>query len=221
MSYKDIIQCLGRGFRSDKLGDGGKNKDKVLHIHVPIYYENDSNSTYKKYSCKEIKKVLSYLIEDCNVNFEELIMKFNKHFKSNFGSGYDNIGQEDMKKQVIDLLKNKTILLEKAFMRLLKENNITNEIEYNEFAKSDYYNIPDIANIRKTYPQFCFKDIIDNTDYYSTKEEAEEAIEQCKRELIDNIGLKRFKKLDYDEKIKKFNLINNKIPNIDLDLYYN
>ena len=42
----------------------------------------------------------------------------------------------------------------------------------------------------------------------------------AKQILIKKIGKDNYSELTHDQLIKKYNLIDNKIPNIDIDLYY-
>jgi hypothetical protein len=57
-------------------------------------------------------------------------------------------------------------------------------------------------------------------DYYWNKKEALDATIITKDLLIKKIGRDNYSELTHDQLIKKYNLINNKIPNIDIDLYY-
>ena len=44
ISYKDIIQCIGRGVRSDELGENGCNKAKYLYLIKHIMRTNKTPS---------------------------------------------------------------------------------------------------------------------------------------------------------------------------------
>ena len=46
-AYKDIIQCIGRGTRSDKLGEDGKNLNKNLLFYMPCFSDIDSKTKKK------------------------------------------------------------------------------------------------------------------------------------------------------------------------------
>ena len=70
LSFKDIIQCIGRGIRPDCLGSNGANLNKYLMILLPIYYNEVESSETVKY--KNIKKVLQYLLHDVELNFSDI-----------------------------------------------------------------------------------------------------------------------------------------------------
>ncbi len=55
--------------------------------------------------------------------------------------------------------------------------------------------------------------------YYWNKKEALYATIIAKDLLIKKIGGYNYSELTHDQLIKKYNLIDNKIPNIDVDLY--
>ena len=59
MSYKDIIQCIGRGLRPDKLKNDGTNKDKDCILLLPVFIDDETKNKYKK-----VLEVLRYLILD-------------------------------------------------------------------------------------------------------------------------------------------------------------
>lgn len=214
MAYKDIIQCLGRGFRSDTLGENGKNKDKVLHIHVPIYYENDT--TVRKYCFKEIKKVLIYLLEAVGINFEELMMKFNKHFTYGLKST-DYKGQEEMKKQIVNLLYDANIFKQLNLKKVYKiciENKIDTLEKYDDFVKDKDNEYLRLKKNMYDYKGFKWKPICDELGkkYYSEKE----CILRISK-LIEEHNLD----LDEEENVeKKLNDLDNKIPNILLFRFY-
>lgn len=65
LSFKDIIQCIGRGIRSDCLGINGINLNKYLIILLPVYVDESSTITNKYHI---IKKVLQYLLHDIKLN---------------------------------------------------------------------------------------------------------------------------------------------------------
>ena len=72
-----------------------------------------------------------------------------------------------------------------------------------------------VGNIKKKYPKFCFRDIHpNNLDYYWNKNEALESYNN----LLLHIN--KYKKINNHEKLEKINKLDNKIPKIDLDLYY-
>ena len=71
LSFKDIIQCIGRGIRPDQLGLNGANLYKYLMILLPIYYDETSNDA-ESIKYRNIKKVLQYLLYDIELNFSDI-----------------------------------------------------------------------------------------------------------------------------------------------------
>ena len=105
-------------------------------------------------------------------------------------------------------------------MRFLKSNNIFDENLYNELRLTQEW-MPLISTIREKYPKFCFKDINpNNINYYRDKCDAIKAYEIAKDELIKKIGKEKFSDLTFQQINKKINMIDNKIPLVDFDLYY-
>lgn len=214
LSYKDIIQCLGRGFRSDKLGEGGRNKNKVLHIHIPAYYENTKNLN-KKYSFKEIKKVLIYLLEYIGIDFETLFMNFNKYYKSNFNTGYDNKGQEEMKTQLLNLLYEANIFRKKNLKDINKfciNNKIDTIDKYKTFVLK-YYHRRYEKNIYD-YDGFKWKPICEalNKKYYSNIEECNTSANKINDELLLKYTEEEYDYIVQEYKWKDYHKHDKKIP---------
>jgi predicted helicase len=65
LSFKDIIQCIGRGIRSDCLGINGINLNKYLIILLPVYVGESADKENKYHN---IKKVLQYLLHDIKLS---------------------------------------------------------------------------------------------------------------------------------------------------------
>ena len=106
------------------------------------------------------------------------------------------------------------------FMVFLKINNIYDEISYNKLKEKQDWMIS-LEQIKKKYPKFCLRHIhSNNINYYWNKEEALNAINFTKDILIKKIGKDNYSELTYDQLIKKYNLLDSKIPNIDFDIYY-
>lgn len=203
-AYKDIIQTIGRGMRSDKLGENGTNLYKKLDLYLPVYIEEEYNNEYKN-----IIEVLRYLICDIgleykNINFNNNIQNGNDGNKKIEGDKY--IGNEEVKGILLDLLKNynKKLWNCKKITEHLCKNNIHNQKDYNDY----YKNNPELAipeNIFMEYPEFIWYDTYkkDECPYYSKIE----CIEIIKK--LDNDDLYIY---DDDEKLKYFNNLDNKIP---------
>ena len=106
------------------------------------------------------------------------------------------------------------------FLVFLKINNIYDEITYNKIkGKHDW--MVSLGQIKKKYPKFCIRHIHSNNNiYYWNKVEAINAIKVAKDILIKKISKDKYSELTYDQLLKKYNQIDNKIPNIDIDIYY-
>lgn len=188
VSHADIIQCIGRGTRSDCKGENGKNKYKHLDVMLPVFvdYENVEDSTYKN-----IIEVLRYLVLELDIDITEIISKERKddsattqHSTSVDYEGVDN------RSRVLDLLYDKNILQKptsSVLYRFCKKHCITNEAEYNEFKKR-YPEIPLKQNVYD-YDGFRWNIVLDpqKNKYYRSNDE----INQAKKKVFETICCKK------------------------------
>jgi superfamily II DNA or RNA helicase len=172
MSYKDIIQCIGRGLRPDKLNDDGTNKDKDCILLLPVFIDDETKNKYKK-----VLEVLRYLILDLGIDVDEIIEpKYSNSSSRKVSSDIDYGGLNSIKAQIIDLLESSSIINPMNKDRLIKfciNHNIQNQKDYNEFKKlNPYLKLKD--NIYD-YKDFKWKPNVDpNSEiYYSSIEECE------------------------------------------------
>ena len=215
----EIAQCIGRGLRI--IPD---NPDKICHVLLPVDEENIDSSDYKT-----IVSYFKYMREECD--YEILASEFwvpntplspskpkpPKDYGFNTEIEFTN---EEIRTKIIDKYCVDSLSKYTDFKRFLKQKNISNEVEYNELVSCNNFNIPIIDSIRDKYEEFCFKDIINNSeDYYQTKEEAEEAITKAKIQfkILKSNKKKKFKN---SKLLIELNGIDSKIPLIDLNLYY-
>jgi hypothetical protein len=202
----NIRQIIGRGLRWDKK----TYPNKILHILVPLYKDEFNNNSNNEH----LKKYLDYIIGECG---QDIIFKDNKNVIIRNGNqiNYNNNYEGD--EIPIELLNDYcTTGYNKFsnFMRFLKSNNIYNETTYNNLKNNQEWMVP-LGIIHKKYPKFCFRDIHpNNTLYYWNKNKA---LESYNNLLLQ---LDKFKKINNQQKLSKMNELDNKIPNIDLDLYY-
>ena len=186
MSYKDIIQCIGRGLRPDKLNDDGTNKDKDCILLLPVFIDDETKNKYKK-----VLEVLRYLILDLGIDVDEIIEpKYSNSSSRKVSSDIDYNGLNSIKAQIIDLLESSSIISPMNKDRLIKfciNHNIQNQKDYNEFKKLNPY-LKLKVNIYD-YKDFKWKPIIDpNSEiYYSSIEECEIK----KEELFDKLELEK------------------------------
>lgn len=154
MSIKDIIQCVGRGTRPDKLGENGTNLYKILKVMINSFidYENPDNEFNR------IEAVLRYLIYDIEIPFEEIEMIFNSTSGEGCKDAKNYKGMEDMKTKILDLLRNGKYseLSEKKCIEILRNNNIHNNYDYIQFIKRrPELNLP--KDIHMNYPKFYWE----------------------------------------------------------------
>ena len=214
MSSKDIIQCIGRGLRPDKLGENGTNKDKECVLLLPVFIEDETKNKYKK-----VIEVLRYLILDLEIDVDDIIEP--KYSVSNgkvVSSGVDYEGLNGIKAQLIDLLESSNIISPMNKDRLIKfciNHNIQNQKDYNEFKKlNPYLNLKD--NIYE-YRNFKWKPIVDpNSEiYYSSIEECEIKKEELFNMLEsekDDDEMDEIYENETDEGFKYLNKLDSKFP---------
>lgn len=210
LSYKDIIQCIGRGTRPDTLGENGTNLHKCLHIMLPIYMENyNDESPYEK-----IAEVLRYLLHDIELEIEDI--EFAKAKKGG-GSviGKDYRGGDDTRAILLDLLKGGkySSIKEIDVIKILKDKNIHNLTDYNKLQKDrPDMNLPEY--LPSVFPNFAFEKTYINSPYYSKQE----CIDVIKNIIDSNSKLEEIE--DHDEILDKLNEIDSKIPSICLWSFY-
>lgn len=218
LSSKDIIQCIGRGTRSDKLGVNGCNLNKYLNIMLPLYVENEDNTTYEK-----IINVLRYLIHDLGLNVIYSIIEKNK---SNIDTDDDKetqdvnySGSDLIAAKLLDLLDfSKNFKKTEYVYEICIKNNIKNEIDYSKFIENNKH-IKLSQNIYD-YVGFKWKNIVDpnNEYYYSTIEECNNAVNHLLEKLYIELGEEEYEELceiftedgwleyhKYDKKIPPYN----------------
>jgi superfamily II DNA or RNA helicase len=209
----DIRQIIGRGIRWNK----EIYPNKLLHLLVPLYRDEFGNCTKNEH----LKKYLDYIIGECG---KDIIFKSNGNAVVGNGTQTPKEGDDYDGEQIPTeiLIEYCTTGYNKYtdFLNFLKSNKIYNEISYNKLKEKQKW-LVSLGDIKKKYPKFCIRHIHpNNIDYYWNKKEALEATIITKDLLIKRIGKDNYSELTHDQLIKKYNLIDNKIPNIDFDLYY-
>ena len=224
----DIRQIIGRGLRWNKK----VYPNKLLHLLVPLYRDEFGMSYQAKLdkrpsasgNCaknEHLKKYLDYIIGECG---NDIIFKSNGNAVVSNGKSLrldsNNYDGENIPTEILNEYCTTGYNKYTDFMKFLKSNKIYDEISYNQLKEKQEW-IVSLGDIKKKYPKFCFRHIHPlNIDYYWNKKEAFEAMIITKDILIKKIGRDNYSELTHDQLIKKYNLINNKIPNIDIDLYY-
>ena len=200
LSYKDIIQCIGRGTRI--------YNNKVCNILLPIFIYEDITE-YDK-----IVSVLEYLINDINIDFKTILtnssnVSENKELTS---KNYD--GTEKIKSIIIKKL-DMNIKTTNQLNELCIMFNINNEKDYNNFKLNN--KSYELKNNIYDYKGFNWKNIVDphGIKYYKTYEECESAFYKIIEYIEKNNSEKRCYQLIEeleDEGITKYHEYDKKIP---------
>jgi len=213
-SETDIRQIIGRGLRWNK----DVYPNKLLHLLLPLYKDEFDNYLKNEH----LKKYLDYIIGECG---QDIVIKCDgsgkveseKKRMIHDGNSYDG---ENIPIEILNEYCTTGYNKFTDFMKFLRRNKIFNEVKYNELKNSQQW-MPDIGYIQKKYPKFCFRDIYPNSmDYYWDKKTALTYFNNARNILIKNIGKDNYSDLTFDKLIKKCNIIDNKLPMIDFDLYY-
>ena len=222
ISFKDIIQCIGRGFRPDLLGENGRNLEKELLLKLPVYIKEENTSDYKN-----IIEVLRYLILDLEIDIEKILIKPIETTNAEDIINEEYKGDKQNNSILLDLLYSNNILERvntKSLIKFCKAYKVNNEQDYYRFKENN----PslNLKNNLYEYPGFYWKNVIDSNNeiYYNTKLECKNA----KKILIKDLETK-LNKIQYNaflENIEdncwlELNKYDSKIPPYhDLDKYY-
>ena len=220
LSYKDIIQSIGRGTRL--------NGDKKLRIILPTNSNNDIGRNYKK-----IENVLKYLLIDIELDYDniksyKLIETKKDKFKSledivNSNSNNEYIIEEDIDdKSPINTMKHDIIIkanewtIPKLIIQM-KHNNIHNIEDYYKYKDlNKYLNLPDINELLDN-ESFNFRDTYNNErecPYYYNKNKCIKVIKSYEDYFIINDII------DDNDKLKYLNENDPKIPKMNLCLLF-
>ena len=189
LSYKDIIQCIGRGTRPDCLDENGRNLNKSLLLMLPTYIDNEEQNKYKR-----VIEVLRYLKLDLDYNVEYLLINSKSKGDAKCLVGKDYGGNEKNNSILLDLLYSHNILKRvntKALIKFCKKYNIKTHEDYHNFKENN----PSL-NLKQNlyqYPGFNWKIVVDpdNEHYYSSKKECKKA----EQDILSNMN----KKLENNE----------------------
>ena len=211
VSWKDIIQCIGRGTRPDKKGPDGKNESKTLKIFLPVFI-NENDTKYDN-----IVNVLGYLIEDIGIEFDNIERDYklcgNSCNKEN-ATSYD--GNNDIDAVLLDLVQRKKYSnwTRKKIIELLMHEDIHTRIEYKAFITNrPEFNLP--VNPFDKFPDFTFEQTYKKSPYY-TKDEAKTKYQEFKEKLEEEE--KDIEEID--DLHLYLNQQDNKFPPIALDDFY-
>ena len=217
LSYKDIIQSIGRGTRV--------NGDKYLRIILPTNSNNEVGKEYKK-----IENVLKYLLLDIELDYDKIKSYILTKTKINKNDDELEIEiKEELEIEIIEDTNEKSNINTMKHDIIVRENQwtatkIINQLKFNNIHNLDDYNIykdlnkklnlPNINELLE-YQNFNFRDTYINEEecpYYYNKYECIEIIKTYKKEL---------RKINRDNKKLEYLVsVNNKIPNMSLWYFY-
>ena len=212
----EIAQCIGRGLRTTN------DINKVCHVLLPVNEEEVEESKFKT-----VISYFQYMRNECNYEIlssntwhngnendnDNIIPKEGNKYGFNIECDFMD---ERLKTKIIDKYSVEAFKKYPDFITLLKDKNITNEEEYNNNSTNKL--IPSLENVYTKYPNFCFKDIIKNSNsFYLTKTDAIEAKDIAKKKWREH---NKKKKIKNSKLLIELNKIDSKIPIINFDLYY-
>jgi superfamily II DNA or RNA helicase len=208
LSYKDIIQSIGRGLRP--------YGDKVTDIIIPVYIDNEDYA----YRFDRIKEVVKYLKIDVELNMRDInVINMKKMKKKLFSLHKD----ENDDKEFIENIE--TIIYEIENMNITKDS-ITRQLKFNDIHNYNDYLIYIKENPKLNYPEklfemfpsFDFNDTYNknSSPYYSR----EECIKKIKIYEDDLIFEEEIDKENNGELLDFLIRKDEKIPNECLWFYY-
>ena len=209
-SWQEIIQCIGRGTRSDKKGVDGINLVKNLKLLLPVFV--DDNET--KYD--NIVNVLQYLVYDADIMPNSIEMDF----RSDTGNKTMRIenntygGAEDLKAVILDLVTRKQLKWKHSeFVSKLQKHDIHTREDYNTFQNEySHLSLPEHPG-RIELIDFTWEQTYQTSPYYSEQE--------CREKIIAIMHSNEDLELDeMDSPGEYLHEQDNKIPPIDYKGFY-
>ena len=194
LSIQDIKQCIGRGIRSDELGENGLNKEKILVLSLPVYIDDNGDNKYDK-----IISVLQYLLYNIKIPFEKIVFKnrYIHNFKEREHTAIEYLGINDVKSVLLNLLEieNNRIARYTTYEQARKKI-----ADKNIKSKQKYYELCDEDNTLSKEPDVVFRGKFTNWIEYLSIERIYYDLDTCKN------------------KVSEYLLLYPKIKNMDLDL---
>jgi|688.fasta_scaffold30425_6 superfamily II DNA or RNA helicase len=206
LSYKDIIQSIGRGLRP--------YEDKITHIYIPVYINNDDDAN----NYNKIKEVIKYLLIDLELNIKDINIFNNNKKKLNDFNTKDN---NDIKfiEEIETIIYNiqNTNITKDSITRQLKYNNIHNYNHYLRYINENLkLNFPE--NLFEMFPSFDFNNTYNkNLSPYYSREECIKMIKIYEDDVIFEENIDKENNSDLLEFLTKKD---KKIPNECLWFYY-
>jgi len=185
MSFKDIIQSIGRGIRPYEFL---LNMFKTLVVSLPVYIdETDNGGGYEV-----IINVLNYLINDIGISINNI--EFKNRYKSKETEETDKLehsskeynGINDIKSIFIDLLEleNKKVSRGITYSQAIK---IIKEKDIKWISKEQYYHICDTDNRLSKEPEKLFEGQFTNWVEYLSIPKIYYDLKTCKEKVNELI----------------------------------
>lgn len=202
----EIRQIMGRGLRNNKK----VYPDKILHVLLPIYVDETNELKFQ-----HVIAYLNYIIQECG---QDIINGLTEGFqlsgnrKQLSDETYDG---DNIPPSICKMLCTNSYHQYSNFMKFLRENKVYDEISYNRLREKHNWMVI-FGKLRDKYQKFCFRDLHPLSRFYYWN------YDECKIVII-NIKRKKnnlIKNMTISKQIKKFNEIDNKIPNVNLRWYY-
>lgn len=188
LSFKDIIQCIGRGIRPDCLGIYGSNFYKELILLIPIFYNKASAEVAESDDYENIIEVIAYLLSD-NVG---LTLSEIRQIGGGMG-GLKQIdtdavytGEEDNESILLDIMQyiersNKSMTYEQA-KSILEDKHIESKEEYRNFYTSYNLQFYKSSELLPTEPNVTFPDF-NWVDYLSIERSQYYTLADCQKQI--------------------------------------
>lgn len=207
----DIRQIIGRGLRWNK----SIYPNKLLHVLVPLY--KDEFNSYK--NNEHLKKYFDYIIGECG---KDIIIKNDNKIVLSNGKNLSGISYNGdiIPTEILQDYCTTNYNMWTQFRNFIKVNECYNETTYNILRETQDW-MPLFSQLRKKYPNFCFRDIHPNSlKYYWNKYEAKQHYNYCLEKLTTLYGKDKIKKYNCSKKLELVHEMDNKIPLCDFEYYY-
>jgi hypothetical protein len=204
--FQDIIQCIGRGTRSDQLDTNGKNKDKNLHLSLPLYLDESNMYTNKSIN------VIKHLLDVYKLHYSDFKLRDKLPEKGDIKYENKEDGNQNITSMLLDKL-NLSIYGLKKVIKTCQDENIHDCITYNRYKdQHPLCRLPD--NPFHINQFFWEKTYLEGENPYLNKKECKKKIKELSR-IIPN-----YENLSNTKKIKIIREKCDKIPKYDLDKFY-
>jgi superfamily II DNA or RNA helicase len=223
LSFKDVIQSIGRGTRCDKKGENGTNLDKKLLLMLPTFITEEENNKYRN-----VIEVLRYLVLDLEIDIEKMLIKpVSSGFSTKESNGLLYNGNNSNSSKLLDLLQSNNILNKVTYKTLKSFCQ-----KYEVYTEQDYYKFKELnpsLNLKNNlyeYPGFYWKNVVDSDSnkYYSTLAECIESKRKIIKDAEEKLSEENFEELLIDiedNSWKELNKYDSNIPPYyDLNKYY-